>query len=714
MSTESPPTGFLNPLITQRRQVAIGLVVAGLVLAALCIWWGVWGFSQTAEGATPAKSAGKLLPEEGEGDKEKSDEAKAEEAKTRHSPDYQVAAVWAGGLALLALLGAAWVFTQAPDPSAPLTSARVEVLIFGGAVGFITAMAGVFLGYRWHQSLVMWVGGGDSREARWVLYAFAIFLAGLLIMFASLQLAASEQRKNAALRRSLYGFNAVFAGILLLLILIAVNVVAFLRIPKTLVTNDSAFTALAEPSKNFLRSLDRPVHVYLIMPESYQVDLTERDTYDNLYADCRGLLSQMEDESRRFQATYLSPAFDKDRIAALMERLKIKETDRDQMGLLATVGENEDAYTFIRANDLIELDRRGFIFQGENKLLTELMYLTDTQAKEKIYFTQDHGELGIEMGAERDKSASGVVQYLRDRRMTVEPLTLDTPEAKVPEDAAVVVVAGLRRTLTDTDPMLAALKEYVRRPGKPGKLMLCLPAFRDAAGKVAATGLEGFLAEFGVEVAPDRRILAFSRTLGAPPDYLLLGAYAGLDPDLERVVGRAPQVIRDARPVGRGQAMPGGAYRVSSILGTDMVTWQERDYSRPLDALWSEIRTDPKARTDKQFSQRPVSVAVAVTQSAQAGEKSVQKPRMMVFGSDTFLNDRAVVVAGAEEFRHQLFSDSIDWLRERESSIGIPPRKLGTFALEKPIELSSQFVLLALVTVGIAVLGAGVWLSRRR
>jgi len=422
----------------------------------------------------------------------------------------------------------------------------------------------------------------------------------------------------------------------------------------------------------------------------------------------------MEDESRHFQATYLSPAFDKDRIAALMERLKIKEADRDQMGLLATVGENEDAYTFIRANELIELDRRGFIFQGENKLLTELMYLTDARGKEKIYFTQDHGELTIEPGGDQEKSASGVVQFLRDRRMQIEPLTLDAPESKVPEDAAVVVVAGLRRTLTDTDPMLAALKEYVHRSGKPGKLILCLPAFRDAAGKVAATGLEGFLTEFGVEVAPDRRILAFSRTLGAPPDYLLLAGYAGLDSDLERVVGRAPQVIRDARPVGRGQAMPGGQYRVSPILGTDMATWQEKDYSRPLDALWSEIRTDAKARAEKQFTQRPVSVAVAVTQPTQAGEKSVQKPRMMVFGTDTFLKDKAPALAGAEEFRHQLFSDSIDWLRERESSIGIAPRKLGTFALEKPIELSSQLVLLALVTVGIAVLGGGVWLSRRR
>src|SRR5262249_2167450 len=220
----------LNVLVTQRRQVAVGLLVAAVVLGAASVWWGVWGFARNSEGASATNSSGKLSPEDVAKDKE---EASADEA-AKHSPDYQIAAVWAGAVALLSLLAAGWVYTQPADPAAPLTTARVETLIFGGAVGFITAMAGAFLGYRWHQSLVMWVGGGDSREAKWVLYAFAIFLAGLLIMFLSLQLASSEQRKNAALRRALYGFNAVFVGILLLLVLAALNVVSFLKVPTTL------------------------------------------------------------------------------------------------------------------------------------------------------------------------------------------------------------------------------------------------------------------------------------------------------------------------------------------------------------------------------------------------------------------------------------------------------------------------------------------------
>jgi gliding motility-associatede transport system auxiliary component len=712
MSINAPPApSFLTSLVANRRQVAIGLAAAGVILAALSVWWGVWGFARSD--TAPAKADGKLLPEETEKPPEPADTG-----KPKKSPDYQIACIWAGSVALLCLLCAAWVYTQPADPVAPLTSARVEALTFGGTVGLLTALCGVFLGYRWHQSLVLWVGGGDRREAKWVLYAAAVFLAGLLTMFASLQLARSEQRANAGLRRILYGFNSVFVGLLLLLVLIAVNVTAFLKAKQPFVTNDTAFTALAEKSKDYLHSLDRPVHVYLIMPEGYSVPINRRLTYDNLYADCRGLLGQCEDESRDFKWTYLSPAFDKDRIGAIMERLRVKEADRDQFGMLAAVGENEEAHSFVRANELIDVDAAGenLVFQGENKLLTELMYLTDARAKEKVYFTQDHGELTIEPGGERDKSAGKVVQFLRDRKMTVEPLTFDGPNAKVPDDAAVVVVAGLRRTLAPDSFMVTALREYVRRPEKPGKLFVCLPAFRDPAGKVAATGLEGFLAEFGVEVSSDRRIIAVPRQLPLPPENVLIGPFARLDPELARVVGDAPLVLKDARPVRPSQAMPGAPPRASQLMGTGIATWQEADYGRSPDVIWAELRADPRGPLwqEKRVTDRAIPVAVAVIESGQSGEKPIQKPRMIVFGSDTFLQDSAPALTGAEEFRQQLFSDSIDWLRERDASIGIPPRKLGMFALEKPIDWPTQVVLLVMVTIGITALGVGVWLSRRR
>src|SRR4051812_11096006 len=114
MSSAEPTTPSLLPtLVAQRRQVAVGLAVAGVVLAALAIWWGIWGFARGADRA-PSRADGKLIQDEPEKPADT-----AEDGKKKHSPDYQIASVWAGGLALLALLSGGWVYTQPADPAAP-------------------------------------------------------------------------------------------------------------------------------------------------------------------------------------------------------------------------------------------------------------------------------------------------------------------------------------------------------------------------------------------------------------------------------------------------------------------------------------------------------------------------------------------------------------------------------------------------------------------
>ncbi len=702
MTTEPKKSSpLLATLVASRQQVAIGLIVAGVILGSLSVWWGVWGFARS-EARSAEKAGGKLLPNE----LSKQEEEQKADDRPKKSSDYRIASLWAGSIALVALLSAVWLFSHPADPTAPETAARKELLFFGGMLGLLTTLAGAYLGYEWSESLVKWVGSDDPSEAKWVLYASAVFLAGLMLMFVSIQLARSEERTNAGLRRVLYGFNAVFVGLLLLLVLIAINVAAFIRVPNTLVTNDSAFTELADESKRFLSSLDRPVHVYLIMPENY----------DNLYSDSRGLLTQCEDYSKHFKATFLSPGLDNIRIAALMDLLKINPADRDQLGMLVSVGDNEEATAFIRDTDLFESDRRGPpLFQGENRLMTELMYLTDARAKEKIYFTQGHGELSIEAVQERDKSASIVVQYLRDRKMNVEPLTFEEPGAKVPDDASVVVVAGIRRTLPQDDPMVVALREYLRRPNRPGKLLVCLPAFRNQQGRVGLSGLEALMTDYGVEVDASHRIMAWPGVLSAPPEFVLVAPFR-IEGDLSRVVGQVPLVLKDTRPIRPSPNAQAGMYRVSPLMGTDMRTWQEEDLLTAPSLLLQELadRNNAPVRLAKRVSGTPVPVAVGVMESSMGGAKPVQKPKMIVFGSETFLQDQGPVVSGAEEFRQQFFSDSIDWLRERDSSIGIPPRKIGTFALEMPIESSSQIILLALVTLGIVSCGVSVWLSRRR
>src|SRR5262245_1745819 len=459
MTTETAPASGLAALVQFRRQLAIGLVAVGVLLTAVTIWWGIWGWP-TKEEATAKAST----PEVKDGEEAPPPEPPKEAVKRAHSSDYLPAAVWAGLLAVLCFGSAVWLLTQPLSPGAEVSGVRTEVLTFGSVVGLLTAVLGMLLGIGWHESLFKWVNEGKTSEARWILIAACVFTAGLIIMFASLQLARAEERANVTLRRMLYGFNAVFLGLLLLLVLLVVNVVSFLRVPSTLVTTDSAFTELTEPSKNFLRTLDQPVHVYLMIPEKHEEPVRTTagiHPYRQLYNDCRGFLSQCEAQSPHFKATYLSPGLDTTRIAALVNQYKVKldESGKEPTGMLVTVGDSGEAATFISSADLVETviigrTSEAIIFQGENKLINEVAYLADKRNNEAVYFTQDHGELSIDLGGPGggSRTASGVVQALRDKKVRVEALTLDPKEPKIPADAAVVVVAGPQQTITPDSP----------------------------------------------------------------------------------------------------------------------------------------------------------------------------------------------------------------------------------------------------------------------
>lgn len=728
MTTEqTTQSSFFKTLLVNRQQVAIGLGLAGVILAACAIWWGIWGFKQSDDTAAKPTPESQIIPIE---EKKAAEETKAD-AKPRKSPDYQVACIWAGSIALLSLLSAAWLIKQPPDAATPETAVRVEVLTFGGTAGFLTTLAGCVLGYSWRQSLVKWVGAGDSTEAKWVLYASAIFIAGLMIMFVSLQLARTEQRANATLRRVLYGFNSVFTGLLVLLVLIVINVIAFLQVPQTLVANDAAFIELSDQSKTFLRSLDRPVKAYLILPEHHVVTLgstQERAVeYENLYTDCHGLLSQCEDQSRNFHAEYLSPGLDPIRVKDLLTRFNIRgaDPDRQPLGLLVTVGEDESVHTFIPAEELLEVSRRenGVIFQGEHRLMTELSFLVDSRSKEKVYFTTGHGELSIEAGGDPARSASRIVAYLRERKINVESLNLSEIDSKVPDDAAMVVVAGPQQTIVEKDPMLAALREFVRRSPRPGKLILMLPAHAAQDGRVAPTGLESLLAELGVDVDSSHRIVSgpeqypLSDRRFMPQSCVLVGPFARADVTLARALGKFPLVFQDTRPLKALEPTPGSKRKVTPLLGTALVTWLEESFKINLLSAWEEVANDRTGaiRARKQVHPREAfPVAVAITESTREGEKTAEKPRAIIFGSDSVLIDQPPVPSGIDEVRAQFFSDNVDWLRERDASIGIAPRKLPIFILEKKVEWSTQAMLVFMICIGIGVVGGGVWLSRRR
>src|SRR5262245_35913970 len=180
---ESP--AVLSYFARERHQTAYGLLLAAAVFAALTVmtvnWW-------LPDLAWPLGILGVLL------------------------------AVSIGLIGLIRLF-------HEPGEGQELDAARVTVLALGGSIGFSVALASGILAYVWWDDLMGWLGeSGPGKNAWHGAVAFGALVGGLLLMFASLQLARTEERSNPSLRRLLYGYNAVLAGLLVVAILVVMNI----------------------------------------------------------------------------------------------------------------------------------------------------------------------------------------------------------------------------------------------------------------------------------------------------------------------------------------------------------------------------------------------------------------------------------------------------------------------------------------------------------
>jgi ABC-type uncharacterized transport system len=723
MNTDNSNIGQPAEISSSRQKTGLVLILLGAGFLALAIWWVMWGLQGRSAMASAEKKLDPKLEklEELGAPKDKEDDGKAKP----HSTDYLPAGVWAGMLGVLAIGGAFWLFTQ-PGPSAGPSIATVEKVTLGAVAGLLTTLLGIAFGYSWHDSLAKWISGGEKAEAKWILYAVATFVVGLVVMFVTLQSGRGEQRNNALLRRVMYGFNSVFVGILLLIVLAAANVVSFMKLPTTLVTNASAFDELTVPTKEYLKGLNQPVKIYLLLPEKQEIAIGGI-TYDNLYADCRGLLTQCRDVTKQIEIEYLSPAFERAKIAALMERLKINDNDRDKLGMVVSIDDSPTRTAFINAETLIDIDQRqrAIVFQGENKLITELQVLTESRTNDVIYFTQDHGELAIEPGGEPNRSISALVQFLRDKRLTVKALDLKKEGGKIPDDAGLVVVAGPQRVIDPQSPTAKALANYfspAEPEKKPGKLLIYAPSFpAPGSNAIDPTGLEPLLQPLGISL-PQRRLLLGGVRLQIgratlPPDAIPSDPNPRAAIALAKSLTRSGILLTDCRPVMTGgPQMPGSKIQTTPLYLTprQLPTFQEGDYKADPDLVWNQIREDETLFRKKFVNLGGIPIAVAVHETKTVGDKQVEQPRAVVFGSDSLVADRSRVPAAPDEYRQIFFGDCIDWLREREGNLGIPPKKLSTYNLDKPVDGQSQLLLLGMVTIGIVALGLGVWVSRRR
>lgn len=625
-----------------------------------------------------------------------------------------------------------WRLVQDPQERLDLSLARMLVLAVGGLTGFAAVLVAASLAYGWWDTIVGGTKEWQGPEGWKVWVAIVVLVAGLALIFASLQLGRSEERSNYLLRRLLYGYNAVLTGILLLTILAVVNILVSIYWKDSYDWTTQSLYALSSRSENILQGLAKPTKIYVILPKGGDLYRRVQALLDN----CRGVNDKLE-------VTYYSPD---------LERDKVKDLARDYQftgergGLLVVYGTPPNAeHQFINQEALsgasessLGQNREIRVFKGESELMAALSFLENGKQKPVLYFTQGDGELDLSdfSGTAIGVGAGQLKQKLEQENFTVRGLQLasisglkaKSPDVviatEVPDDASTVVVAGPKRMSASA---VDALRKYMQRSGpskKKGRLVVLLDPLENGDGEIAP--LQQLLGEFNVQ-APNGRVLAGGDRLMQDPRMIMVLANPAEDVRKRNAVANAfdvPFYFYDTRTVENkppaGAPPMGNRYRVDELMLAPggQLPWVEKDLKTPPRDFLRRERIEELRR---KITGEPFPVAAAVSETSGGGfhqaTQEEDRPCMVVFGTSSFISNGLLTVPGRRLGpAYDLFVSTLGWLGERRADIGIEPKKPDTFEVNVG-ELDGRRLFLlpaGLMLLGVVGLGTGVWVVRRR
>lgn len=697
-SSATPGPGWLDLLVTRRREVAIGLfVVAGLI--ALLVGW---GFLDSGMHRVELKIMGVLL-------------------------------------ALLPLAAGVWQMSRAPggDRVSETEHARLMVQFLGASLGlWLTAMS-VVLAWSWWSDY--FAGGLEQwrEHVGRVGLCFGCLVGGLVIIFVSLQASRIDPHSDAIVRRVVFGYNAVLSALLVFIILALINVLSYVRAaPFSILGENSDWTSsslysMESSTQNLLKNLPQPVKVYVFRTGYGPMDQDVERLMDNckVYA-----------PSDRFEVEYLLPEANPRAFNRLYDRYKDKCPNIEPEGLLLVYGTDaNERCSFITVQDLGTRGRRQGAFdsfEGEKALADRLGSMLENQKPPRLYFTQGNGELDLntrEVGGGRPTGIGILKERLERDGYTVMPFRFGPGQETLPADADMVIMV---RPRTVSPEGVKALRDYLARPGDAktrGKLVVCLDPIPDANGKMTRTGLEELLKEYQVD-AGDAEVLTFRNPISNPAPFAVP---VTADPDSRNSLARnlinsdgvpmifafgPSRLIQAQAPPGQG-APPGNfhaenfLYAMGKLGGLFWGVYEETDLRDEIalarfNKLNLPANREEHARVEKE--RLPVGVVVNGTSGA-GGSGSDSDPRMAVIGSAFWLQNR-YIHEGARLDNYALFTNTIKWMRGRPD-IGAPPEPKARkpFTIDQP-EVEARLIWTPgpLLLLGIIGLGGGIWMIRRR
>ncbi len=339
------------------------------------------------------------------------------------------------------------------------------------------------------------------------------------------------------------------------------------------------------------------------------------------------------------------------------------------------------------------------VTQPSEETITNGLIRVSRSTKKVVYFVEGFGQANT--SAEDDpKGYSQAKLALQQENYEIKPLLLPSTD-KIPDDASVVVIAGVGQPFTDT--AIAALDAYLKRGGH----LFVLVGPRQGDEKLA-TFLAGWGAKLGNDVVLDQEVRLFE------------GPRVGMQP-LAKEYGAHPitQGFRDYTVYPQVRSVEPDA---TGKKGLSAVTLVKTSASSWAETSVDDVFTKGIARLDDTDKKGPVSIAVAVTAKLKdmgieppppvEGEKAPDEARLVVFGTPRFADNQEITQS---RLNGDLFLNAVGWLVGQEELVSIRSRTVRASRADFTQNQAGRLFYLSVLIIPelLVALGIAVWWRRR-
>jgi ABC-type uncharacterized transport system involved in gliding motility auxiliary subunit len=493
-------------------------------------------------------------------------------------------------------------------------------------------------------------------------YAYYSWLGGLACVVLYLIGQWREIAESFSGRQARYGAVTGVSLLAVLGILIAINYIGSKQNKRWDVTASKSFS-LSDQTRQVLSKLDSPMQVRVFARETEFPQFQDK-------------LKEYEYVSKRVSTEYVDP----DKKPAIA-----KQNGVQQYGTIV--------FSYKGRTERVTSDSEQDITNGIVKVVTG--------QQKKVYFTQGHGE--HDTGSSDPQGYNTISTSLTRENYGVDKVVL-AQRGDVPDDAAVVVVAGARADFFP--PEVEALKKYL---AKSGKLLLEIDP-PEKPDSPPVTNLIALAHDWGMDVGNNVVV-----------DVSGMGRLIGTDASVPVAANYPAHPITQrfnfltAFPLARSvDVVMGGVngHNAQSFIETSDRSWAETDIKKML------TTGEVKLEVDKGDKKGPISIAAAVAAPVTAAapkpddKADAPKPetRVAVIGDSDFASNAGIGIQGNRD----LFMNTIGWLSQQENLIAIRPKEADDRRLTLTATQQSNLVWLSLLVIPGIVFGTGVYTWWRR